>query len=95
MLLTPAGEDSIVLCPECGYSANMEAAECIYHTEDNGTDRSADAANIGSGNASADESGPLLPVETPRRTHIEELADFLHIAPSLHLQGRRLSEKSG
>ena len=32
MLLTPAGEDSIVLCPECGYSANMEAAECIYHT---------------------------------------------------------------
>lgn len=29
MLLTPAGEDSIVLCDECGYSANMEAAECI------------------------------------------------------------------
>ena len=82
MLLTPAGEDSIVLCPECGYSANMEAAECIYHTEDNGTDRSADAANIGSGNASADESGPLLPVETPGVHTIEELADFLHIAPS-------------
>lgn len=82
MLLTPAGEDSIVLCPECGYSANMEAAECIYHTEDNGTDRSADAANIGSGNASADESGPLLPVETPGVHTIEELADFLHIPPS-------------
>lgn len=29
MLLTPAGEDSIVLCPHCGYRANMEAAECI------------------------------------------------------------------
>ena len=28
MLLTDAGEDSIVLCDECGYSANMEAAEC-------------------------------------------------------------------
>ncbi len=27
MLLTDAGEDSIVLCPECGYSANMEAAD--------------------------------------------------------------------
>ena len=27
MLLTDAGEDSIVLCDECGYSANMEAAE--------------------------------------------------------------------
>ncbi len=27
MLLTPAGEDTIVLCEECGYRANMEAAE--------------------------------------------------------------------
>ncbi len=30
MLLTPVGEDSIAICDECGYSANMEAAECIY-----------------------------------------------------------------
>ena len=29
MLLTPVGEDSIVLCRECGYSANMEAADCL------------------------------------------------------------------
>ena len=29
MLLTPVGEDSIVLCRDCGYSANMEAADCI------------------------------------------------------------------
>ena len=29
MLLTDAGEDSIVLCDDCGYSANMEAADCI------------------------------------------------------------------
>ncbi|EGN41275.2 proline--tRNA ligase [Eisenbergiella tayi] len=29
MLLTPAGEDSIVLCSSCGYRANMEAVECI------------------------------------------------------------------
>lgn len=28
MLLTDAGEDSIVLCDDCGYSANMEAADC-------------------------------------------------------------------
>lgn len=27
MLLTPAGEDSIVICDECGYRSNMEAAE--------------------------------------------------------------------
>jgi prolyl-tRNA synthetase len=29
MLLTPAGEDSIAICRECDYKANMEAAECI------------------------------------------------------------------
>lgn len=29
MLLTPIGEDSIAICDECGYRANMEAAECI------------------------------------------------------------------
>ena len=29
MLLTPVGEDSIVLCDECDFRANMEAAECI------------------------------------------------------------------
>lgn len=29
MLLTPVGEDTVVLCGECGYRANMEAAECI------------------------------------------------------------------
>ena len=27
MLLTPVGEDSIAVCPECGYKANVEAAE--------------------------------------------------------------------
>ena len=29
MLLTPAGEDSIAICKECGYSANVEAAPSI------------------------------------------------------------------
>lgn len=33
MLLTPIGEDSIAICSECGYRANMEAAECITVNE--------------------------------------------------------------
>lgn len=33
MLLTDIGEDSIVLCGECDYKANMEAAPCIVHNE--------------------------------------------------------------
>ncbi|NLB62131.1 MAG: proline--tRNA ligase, partial [Clostridiales bacterium] len=29
MLLTDIGEDTIVICPECGYKSNVEAADCI------------------------------------------------------------------
>lgn len=39
MLLTPIGEDSIAICPECGYRANMEAAENIMpHIRDEVSD---------------------------------------------------------
>lgn len=31
MLLTGIGEDTLVICPQCGYRANMEAADCIVH----------------------------------------------------------------
>ncbi len=34
MLLVDAGEDSIVLCDECGYSANMEAADTTVDNSD-------------------------------------------------------------
>ena len=33
MLLTPIGEDSIAICSDCGYRANMEAAENIVTNE--------------------------------------------------------------
>lgn len=29
MLLSDIGEDTLAICPDCGYKANMEAAECI------------------------------------------------------------------
>ena len=32
MLLTDIGEDSIVICPECGFRANMEACDAISET---------------------------------------------------------------
>ncbi len=36
MLLSPVGEDSIAVCSECDYRANMEAAESIINNEMNG-----------------------------------------------------------
>ncbi len=35
MLLTPSGEDTIAICPECGYSSNMEAAQSIVESSRN------------------------------------------------------------
>ncbi len=34
MLLTDIGEDSIVICSECGYRSNMEAADCVVKNEE-------------------------------------------------------------
>lgn len=36
MLLTPVGEDSIAVCPECGYKANVEMAESITENKTDG-----------------------------------------------------------
>lgn len=33
MLLSDIGEDTIAICPECGYKANMEVADCIVANE--------------------------------------------------------------
>ncbi|MBR6917197.1 MAG: proline--tRNA ligase [Clostridia bacterium] len=33
MLLTDIGEDTLAICPECGYSANMEVASCDIENE--------------------------------------------------------------
>lgn len=41
MLLTPIGEDSIAICPDCGYKANMEAAPSII--ENNRDEKSEEA----------------------------------------------------
>lgn len=35
MLLTDIGEDTIVICPECDYRSNMEAADCIINNTPN------------------------------------------------------------
>lgn len=38
MLLTPIGEDSIAICSECDYRANMEAADSIIENEKDASD---------------------------------------------------------
>ena len=80
MLLTSAGEDSIVLCPSCGYRANMEAAECITEAPSEGicasegrTDGHTECA------ASSLPLPALTEVSTPGVHTIDELCAFLGI----------------
>ena len=44
MLLTPIGEDSIAICKECGYRANVEAAACITPKQEKNRFRRLDPA---------------------------------------------------
>ena len=39
MLLRPIGEDSIAICPDCGYRANMEAADSIVENVKDSADQ--------------------------------------------------------
>ncbi len=65
MVLHPQGEDTIIRCPDCGYAANVEAAEI---------DRRGMEAPTGS-------PQPLRRVATPGATTIAELARVLDINP--------------
>jgi prolyl-tRNA synthetase len=62
MLLNPIGEDTIVLCPNCDYKANMEVATCkidIYNTEVK------ELKEVETGDAKTiDEVGKLLNVDS-------------------------------
>lgn len=61
MLLTEAGEDSIVICNNCGYRANMEAAEnCVDNS-----------------NVSCISTSVLEKVYTPNCRTIEDVASYL------------------
>jgi prolyl-tRNA synthetase len=67
MALSPSGEDTLAICPACGYAANVEVAV---------------SARPGEGAAEASPAGlipPLEEVATPGAATIAELAAFLGV----------------
>jgi prolyl-tRNA synthetase len=66
MVRTPAGEDQIVSCDQCGYAANMEKAVSKLEVVE-------DLATEG--------DGAPLEVHTPGQKTIEEVARFLGVSP--------------
>ena len=66
MLLSPDGEDSVVVCESCGYASNLEVAEGRVPDEGGATG----------------ETGKVEEVSTPNTRTIVEVSEFLKVKPS-------------
>ena len=71
--LTDAGEDTLILCPECGYAANREVA----------TFRKERASTVGS---EVPKVGATEKVSTPGKNTIELVCDYLGVDPSASIK---------
>lgn len=67
MVPTPAGEDRIVICEKCKYSASTEVAKCKEET--------------GGQAAAREKKLPIAEVETPGITTIEKVSELLKVEP--------------
>ena len=65
MVLADTGEDTLVICNDCDYAANVEKAAVVLP----------EAAG------SSEEKQPLARVETPGMKKVERVADFLGVSP--------------
>jgi prolyl-tRNA synthetase len=84
MALSPAGEDTLVLCAVCGYAANLEVAVARYLSEDGGrttNDEGASQENDSFGPSSS-VVGQIEEVATPECATIADLANFLGVPES-------------
>jgi prolyl-tRNA synthetase len=73
MLLADGGEDTLMVCPECGYAANQEVAVA------------AKGAPAASG-STPDGAAPLTELHTPGATSIADLCALLGIPPAQTLK---------
>jgi prolyl-tRNA synthetase len=77
MVLAETGEAAITMCPACGYAANMEKAVGVPQGIDPKTlEKLIHADDPG-------QAGKLRKVSTPGKHHVEEVAAFLKVPPSL------------
>lgn len=70
MVPTPAGEDRIVVCTKCKYSASTEVAKCEG------------APAFGKAQAAKEKKLPIAEVETPGITTIEGVSELLKTEPT-------------
>ncbi len=66
MVLADTGEDTLVICNECDYAANVEKAAVV----------------LANAEPSQDALQPLSRVETPGMKKVDRVADFLKVTPA-------------
>ena len=72
MVISETGEDEMVFCPHCGYSANVEKAQFAK-------DVIAGEAKQSRSEGATKQSLPLEEIATPEQKTIEEVANFLGV----------------
>ena len=70
MVESVIGDDTLILCPKCGYAANTEKAACVN-----------DEPKTITGEVQKPTDKPFAPIDTPNVKTIEQLADFLKTTP--------------
>lgn len=85
MYVTPLGEDTLVLCPECGYAANREVAT-VARDELEGLQLRAENADQPGGReaisgATGVREGKLEKVATPGKNTIDLVCSYLGVSP--------------
>lgn len=71
MAPSPAGEDNVALCSECGYAANTELAETISNPQTP---------------AAEEQDENLSDVSTPGKRTVMEVSEFLGVNPSFFIK---------
>ena len=75
MVESPIGDDTLIICPKCGYAANAEKAACA---PDDSTDKN--------GNKPAPTEKPFELVETPNVFSIEDMEKFFDESPKMFIK---------
>ena len=75
MVESPVGDDTLILCPKCGYAANVEKAACAP-----------DAAVDNDGKPQVKTDLPIEDVATPNVFSIEDMEKFFGCTPKLFIK---------
>lgn len=75
MVESEVGDDTLILCPKCGYAANVEKATC-----------KADVALDKDGNPQVATDKAVEEIDTPNVKTIDDLAEFLKTTPQAFIK---------